>query len=146
MVKNKKAESKSLGVRGLARLMLVQALYQMQMTDHSNSEILSQFKERKEYQKIDKEYFNQALQIIYDGQKDFISGIEVYLDRSLNQIDPVEMGILLVGYYELKMRPEIDIPVVIDEAVNLAKCFGAVEGHKYINAILDRASKELRSS
>ena len=44
------------------------------------------------------------------------------------------------------MRHEIDIPVVIDEAVNLAKCFGAVEGHKYINAILDKASKDLRST
>ena len=68
------------------------------------------------------------------------------MDRSLNQIDPLEMGIMLVGYYELKMRHEIDIPVVIDEAVNLAKCFGAVEGHKYINAILDKASKDLRST
>ena len=146
MAKKKKVQSKPLGVRSLARLMLVQALYQMQMTDHSNSVILSQFQEREEYQKIDQEYFNQALKIIYDNQDDFISGIEVYLDRSLNQIDPVEMGIMLVGYYELKMRHEIDIPVVIDEAVNLAKCFGAVEGHKYINAILDKASKELRST
>ncbi len=146
MVKKKKGQSKSLGVRGLARLMLVQALYQMQMTDHSDGEILSQFQEREEYQKIDKEYFDQALHIIYDNQNDFTSGIEVYLDRSLNQIDPVEMGIMLVGYYELKMRREIDIPVVIDEAVNLAKCFGAVEGHKYINAILDKVSKELRST
>jgi len=146
VAKKKKVQSKPLGVRSLARLMLVQALYQMQMTDHSNSVILSQFQEREEYQKIDQEYFNQALKIIYDNQDDFISGIEVYLDRSLNQIDPVEMGIMLVGYYELKMRHEIDIPVVIDEAVNLAKCFGAVEGHKYINAILDKASKELRST
>jgi N utilization substance protein B len=146
VAKKKKGQSKPLGVRGLARLMLVQALYQMQMTDHNDSEILSQFQEREEYQKIDKEYFNQALKIIYDHQNDFISGIEVYLDRSLNQIDPVEMGIMLVGYYELKMRHEIDIPVVIDEAVNLAKCFGAVEGHKYINAILDKASKDLRST
>ena len=77
MAKKKKGQSKPLGVRGLARLMLVQALYQMQMTDHNDSEILSQFQEREEYQKIDKEYFNQALKIIYDHQNDFISGIEV---------------------------------------------------------------------
>ena len=54
------------------------------------------------------------------------------------------MCILMVGYYELQMKHDIDIPVIIDEAVNLAKCFGSIDGHKYINAILDKAAKHLR--
>ena len=56
------------------------------------------------------------------------------------------MGILLLGYYELEMKREIDIGVIINEAVNLAKRFGSLDGHKYINAVLDRAAKVIRAA
>ena len=135
---------KSLGKRGLARLKVVQALYQMQMTDHSRSELLSQFRSHEEYQRIDKHYFTEVLKSIFDDQDKITSGIQKLIDRPVDQLDPVEMGILMVGYYELQMKHDIDIPVIIDEAVNLAKCFGSIDGHKYINAILDKAAKHLR--
>ena len=141
---NKNAKTKSLGKRGLARLKVVQALYQMQMTDHSRSELLSQFRSHEEYQRIDKHYFIETLKSIFDNQNEIASGIQKFIDRPVDQLDPVEMGILMVGYYELQMKHDIDIPVIIDEAVNLAKCFGSIDGHKYINAILDKVSKDLR--
>lgn len=123
---------------------MVQALYQMQMTDHSRSELLSQFRSHEEYQRIDKHYFTEVLKSIFDDQDKIASGIQKLIDRPVDQLDPVEMGILMVGYYELQMKHDIDIPVIIDEAVNLAKCFGSIDGHKYINAILDKAAKHLR--
>jgi N utilization substance protein B len=60
------------------------------------------------------------------------------------QLDPVERGILLLGIHELESRAEIPYRVVINEAVNLARRFGAVDGHKYINAVLDRAALRIR--
>lgn len=141
---NNNAKTKSLGKRGLSRLKVVQALYQMQMTDHSRSELLSQFRSHEEYQRIDKHYFTEVLKSIFDDQDKITSGIQKLIDRPVDQLDPVEMGILMVGYYELQMKHDIDIPVIIDEAVNLAKCFGSIDGHKYINAILDKAAKHLR--
>ena len=141
---NKNSKTKSLGKRGLARLKVVQALYQMQMTDHSRSELLSQFRSHEEYQRIDKHYFIESLKSIFDNQDEIASGIQKFIDRPVDQLDPVEKGILMVGYYELQMKHDIDIPVIIDEAVNLAKCFGSIDGHKYINAILDKAAKHLR--
>ena len=141
---NNNAKTKSLGKRGLSRLKVVQALYQMQMTDHSRSELLSQFRSHEEYQRIDKHYFTEVLKSIFDDQDKIASGIQKLIDRPVDQLDPVEMGILMVGYYELQMKHDIDIPVIIDEAVNLAKCFGSIDGHKYINAILDKAAKHLR--
>ena len=114
------------------------------MTDHSRSELLSQFRSHEEYQRIDKHYFTEVLKSIFDDQDEIASGIQKLIDRPVDQLDPVEMGILMVGYYELQMKHDIDIPVIIDEAVNLAKCFGSIDGHKYINAILDKAAKHLR--
>lgn len=67
------------------------------------------------------------------------------LDRPLDQLDPVEKAILLVGVYELRDRLEVPFRVVINEGVELAKRFGGTEGHKYVNAVLDRAAAELRA-
>ena len=64
----------------------------------------------------------------------------------MEQLDPVEKGILLIGVYELQTRPDVPFRVIINEGVNLAKRFGALDGHKYINACLDLAAKNLRSA
>lgn len=125
--------------------MLVQALYQMQLTDHDINELLSQCREREEYTKIDKRYFTKALRAIYKNSSEYQAEIELHLDRSLIQIDPIELSILLLGYYELEEQKDIDKAVIINEAVNLTKRFGSQDGHKYINAVLDRAGKTLRS-
>ena len=125
--------------------MLVQVLYQMQLTDHDINELLSQCREREEYTKIDKRYFTKALRAIYKNSSEYQAEIELHLDRSLIQIDPIELSILLLGYYELEEQKDIDTAVIINEAVNLTKRFGSQDGHKYINAVLDRAGKTLRS-
>ena len=125
--------------------MLVQALYQMQLTDHDINELLSQCREREEYTKIDKRYFTKALRAIYKNSSEYQAEIELHLDRSLIQIDPIELSILLLGYYELEEQKDIDTAVIINEAVNLTKRFGSQDGHKYINAVLDRVGKTLRS-
>jgi|TARA_B100001059_G_C17828649_1_gene583153 N utilization substance protein B len=141
----KKIQSKLRKSRTQARIMLVQALYQMQLTDHDINELLSQCREREEYTKIDKRYFTKALRAIYKNSSEYQAEIELHLDRSLIQIDPIELSILLLGYYELEEQKDIDTAVIINEAVNLTKRFGSQDGHKYINAVLDRAGKTLRS-
>ena len=63
------------------------------------------------------------------------------LDRSLASIDPVERAILRVGAYEILYCPAMPAPVVINEAINLAKLLGAEQGHRYINGVLDRLAR-----
>ena len=140
------SKSKSPGKRGRSRELLVQALYQMQITGHDLRELRSQFKDRPEYERIDKEYFDEALAAICDGIDDIEKGVDEFADRPIEQLDPVERGILMLGYYELQSVADVPYRVVINEAVNLARRFGAQDGHKYINAVLDRASKNLRSA
>ena len=146
MTGKKKAKSNSRKSRTQARLMIVQALYQMQLADHDIKELLLQCRERDDYKKIDKTYFTQAVRAIYKNQNEYSVAIEANLDRPISQIDPIEMGILLLGYYELEAKREIDIAVIINEAVNLTKRFGSIDGHKYINAVLDRAAKTVRAA
>jgi len=73
------------------------------------------------------------------------SAIDDLIDRPLEQLDPVERAVLLIGVYELQSRLDVPYRVVINEGVNLAKRFGALDGHKYINACLDKAAQSFRS-
>jgi N utilization substance protein B len=132
------------GPRGRARELIVQALYQMQIASHDKRELLAQFRERPEYERVDQPFFDEALTAILDSRTSLEEQAAQYLDRPLSQLDPVERGILLLGFYELQSRVEIPYRVVINEAVNLTKTFGAVDGHKYVNAVLDRAAGQLR--
>lgn len=136
--------SKAPGRRGRARELIVQALYQMQISGHDRNELLRQFKERPEYQRVEQAYFDEAILAICEQQASLEEALTPFADRPVAQLDPVERAILLLGVFELTSRIDIPYRVVINEAVNLCKRFGAVDGHKFINALLDRAAPALR--
>lgn len=136
--------SKAPGRRGRARELLVQALYQMQLAGHDRRELLRQFRERPEYGRIEQAYFDEVLAGVCEQQAELEEEIARHADRPVDQLDPVERGILLLGIFELKARSDVPYRVVINEAVNLSKRFGASDGHKFINALLDRAAPGLR--
>ena len=138
------ASSKRTGARTRARELLLQALYQKQLAEHSTAELVSQFHEQVAYERVDKEFFDELLPAISDGQDDLEKVIDELIDRPLKQLDPVELGILLIGVHELQFRLDIPYRVVINECVNLARRFGALDGHKFINACLDAAAQSIR--
>jgi len=140
------AKSASPSARSRARELIVQSLYQMQIADHDEAELRSQFHDRPDYQRVDQSYYDSALSGICSNMEVLEKSIDDLADRPISQLDPVERGILLLGFYELQTVPEVPFKVVINESVNLAKRFGAVDGHKYINALLDRAVKQFRST
>ena len=139
-----KSSSKAAGARTRARELMVQALYQKQLADHSTSELMVQFHEQVAYERVDQEFFDEQLPAISNSQDELEQKIDGLIDRPLQQLDPVELAILLIGVYELESRIDIPFRVVINECVNLAKRFGSIEGHKYINACLDVAAKSFR--
>lgn len=136
----------STGARTRARELLLQALYQKQIAGHDCAELLQQFREQTAYKRVDQEFFDESLAAICATQAELEKTIEPLIDRPLEQLDPVEMGVLLIGVFELQARPDVPFRVVINEGVNLAKRFGALDGHKYINACLDLAAQTLRSA
>jgi N utilization substance protein B len=139
-----KATSKGAGARTRARELMVQALYQKQIAGHTTSELMTQFHEQAAYERVDQAYFDEQFPAISNTQDELEKKIDVLIDRPLEQLDPVELAILLIGVYELESRIEIPYRVVINEAVNLAKRFASIEGHKYVNACLDLAAKTFR--
>jgi len=133
------------GARTRARELLVQSLYQKQLAGHDCAELLEQFHAQAAYERADKAFFDEALPAICDTQASLEQRIESLIDRPFAQLDPVEVAILLIGVYELESRRDVPYRVVINEGVNLARRFGAADSHKYINACLDAAAKELRA-
>tara|TARA_B100000029_G_C17120784_1_gene794996 strand:+ start:161 stop:538 length:378 start_codon:yes stop_codon:yes gene_type:complete len=121
----------------------VQSLYQMQITGHDEAELKAQFHERPDYQRVDRQYYDDLLGAIINRQAELEASIDKLADRPVANLDPIEKSILLLGFHELTAADDIPFKVVINESVNLAKRFGAVDGHKYINALLDRAAEEL---
>ena len=138
------AKSDSAGARSRARELLLQALYQAQISGHDKAELLRQFHERPDYERVDRAYFDELLPAICDEFDALLSALKDYADRPVEQLDPVELAILVIGFYELRSRVDVPFRAVINEAVNLARRFGAEDGHKYVNAVLDKAAPSLR--
>lgn len=120
-----------------ARRMLLQALYQWQLAGHELAELLSQFVAQPDFAGIDGEYFKTQLQLIVEGVASLDECLAANADRPLEQLDPVEHAVLWIGLAELRDRSDVPPKVAINEAVELAKEFGASDSHRYINAILD---------
>jgi len=132
--------------RSQARRCAMQALYQWQLTQQTFSEILAQFIEREEYKTADSEYFTELLRGAIEQHEQLQARIAEYADRPWGQLDVIERAVLLLSTYELLNRLDVPYRVVVNEGVELAKNFGATDGYKYINALLDRCATGLRSA
>ena len=132
--------------RSRARRFAMQALYQMQLTGDSAAEVERQFREDNDMKRVDTTYFHELLSGVAANQEELLETIEPKLDRKLDEIDPIEKAILLIGTFELKERIDLPYRVVINESIELAKQFGASESFKYVNSILDQQAKEFRQT
>lgn len=132
--------------RSRARQRAVQALYQWQMTAQSVGDVEAQFLATQEMDDTDLEYFKELLHGVPAHLRELDESVGRFLDRPVEQVDPVERAILRLGAFELKYRLDIPYRVIINEGVELAKTFGAEQGHKYVNSILDKVAQELRQA
>ena len=123
----------------------MQALYQAQISGHDTQELLRQFPERPEYAGADIQYFEMLLHEVESSKDELDQLIAEFGDIPVAQIDPVEHAVLWLALAELQRHPEVPRRVVINEAIELTKAFGAEGGHRYINGLLDRAAGQLRA-
>lgn len=136
----------SRGGRSLARRRAMQALYQWQMTGQSGKEIVLQFSADDEHDRADHELFRDLVHNVIDDCESLDREIGELSDRAVEQLDPVEHSILMIGVYELRSRIDVPYKVVINEAVELCRSYGAEDGHKFVNALLDRAAQKYREA
>jgi N utilization substance protein B len=135
---------RSARARSLSRKLAMQALYQWQLAGQSAADLRRQFAAEDGYGDADDEYFAGLVSGITASADALDEQLRPLIDRPLPQLDPVERALLWIGVYELTQRPDVPYRVVINEAVELAKRFGATDGHKFVNAVLDRAARALR--
>jgi len=131
--------------RRRSREFALQGLYQWLLADEAAAVIEEQIRETRGFDKADAEYFSGLLHGAINDAGTAESAISPLLDRPLDELSPVERGILLLGAYELKHCPEVPYRVVINEAVELAKSYGGTDGHKYVNGVLDKLAGKLRA-
>jgi transcription antitermination protein NusB len=131
--------------RTRARQYALQALYQWQMTGQDVGVVEGQFLEDEEIKEADVEMFIDLLRGVPTHLDQLDAALGLWLDRPVERVDPVERAVLRIGAYELMEHREIPYRVVINEAVELAKLFGAEQGHRYVNGVLDKLAKRLRS-
>ena len=131
--------------RGLARRVTVQALYRWLVNEAPAEQLIQEFREEG-LGRADVDYFQDLLNGTVREVVQLTQTFAAFLDRPVEQIDPVERAILMLGTYELMFAPQVPYKVVVDESVNLAKTFGADTSFKYINGVLDQIAKKHRAA
>lgn len=131
-------------MRRKARRLALQAIYQWQHNPSENIE--SQFRKECNPKKVDIEYFSELVNGVINNTTDLDEQMLPFLDRPIKEINPVELAILRIAIYELIYRSDVPYKVIINEALEAAKVFGAEQGFKYINSILDKVVKKTRKS
>lgn len=140
-------EAPPMSRRGLSRRLTVQALYQWLVNETSPETLLRQFREQEEgLGRADPAYFEELLRGTVEAAPELTIALVPHLDRPIVQLDPVEHAILLLGAYEMATKPEVPWKVVVNESVNLAKVFGAEDGYKFVNGVLDKLARSTRAA
>lgn len=136
--------------RQLARKLAMIAVYQWQMTNNTYQDIYLAIQDdrdlSKDFRRCDPVYFQSLVRHVIDNTETVDAHFLPLLDRGVDQLDQIELAALRIGVTELQHHLEVPYKVVVNEAVNLTKKFGADQAHKFVNGVLDKLSKTLRAA
>ncbi len=133
-------------MRHRARELAMQGIYEWRLSGKSAALIEQSTRNEKSLGRYDTEFFSQLLNGAIAQHEELTAQVAPHLDRTVNELSPVEFSVLLLGAYELIRHPEVPYRVVINEAVELAKTFGGSDGHKFVNGVLDKLAAQVRAT
>ena len=142
---NSRPEGIDLAARSRARRRALQALYAWQIGGSRMNAVIEQFRHEQDMEVADLEYFEDLLRGVETNVAALDESLRPHIDREVAQIDPIERAVLRLAAYELKYRPDVPYRVIINEAIEVTKRFGADHGHSYVNGVLDKLAVDLRS-
>jgi N utilization substance protein B len=137
--------SKNRTPRHRAREFALQGLYQWLLNNEESNKVVANIRGAHGFDKADGEYFSDLLRGTIAQSVELRESFAPLVDRGVGELSPIEHAVLLLGAYELKNQLEIPYRVVINEAVELTKSFGGIDGHKYVNGVLDKLAAQLRA-
>ncbi|WP_375741272.1 transcription antitermination factor NusB [Pseudomonas boanensis] len=141
-----KAPKGKIAARRQARSLAMQALYSWHIAGQALNEIEAQFRVDNDFSTVDGAYFHEILHGVPRLKTEIDAAFLPCLDRAIEEVDPVELAILRLSTYELMNRVDVPYRVVINEGIELAKVFGATDGHKFVNGVLDKLAPRLRAA
>jgi N utilization substance protein B len=144
MSKHVRPDGVDLTARSRARRRALQAIYAWQMSGNSMAKVLDEFRHEQDMEVADLGYFEDLLRGVNEHCAELDASLKPYLDRDVAQIDPIERAALRIAAYELRYRIDVPYRVVINEAIEVTKRFGAEHGHTYINGVLDKLAAQTR--
>ena len=130
--------------RVLSRKLALQSLYGWQLTHCPWQDLVRDYSLAEEAPRADRDFFESLVRGVCENTEALDAHLAQWCDRPPAELDPVEHAALLIGLRELTAHPEVPFRVVISETVSLARRFGATDGHKFVNAIMDKAARSLR--
>lgn len=132
--------------RSRARRRALQAVYAWQMSGATARDVIAQFAHEQAHEVADLEYFEDLVRGVDQHCNELDEALKPFLDRDIEQVDAVERAALRIAAYELRLRPDVPYRVVINEAIESVKRFGAEHGHTYVNGVLDHAAADWRAT
>jgi N utilization substance protein B len=135
-----------LAARSRARRRATQAVYAWQVGGNPMSHVIEEFRHEQDMEIADLEYFEDLLRGVEKHCAELDAGLTPFLDREMTQVDPIERAVLRLAAYELHHRLDVPYRVIINEAIEVTKRFGAEHGHTYVNGVLDKAAKQWRGT
>ncbi|NII12052.1 transcription antitermination factor NusB [Oleiagrimonas sp. C23AA] len=130
--------------RSRARRRALQAVYAWEMGGAKMGAVIEQFRSEQDMEIADAEYFEALLRGVEEHRQVLDEGLAPHLDRDVDQVDPIERAALRVAAFELKFRPDVPYRVILNEAIECTKRFGAEHGHTYVNGVLDKLAEDWR--
>jgi N utilization substance protein B len=146
MNQHQRPDGIDLAARSRARRRATQAVYAWQVGGNPMSEVIEEFRHEQDMEIADLDYFEDLLRGVEKHCAELDTDLAPFLDRDMTQVDPIERAVLRLAAYELRHRPDVPYRVVLNEAIEVAKRFGAEHGHTYINGVLDKAARAWRST
>jgi N utilization substance protein B len=145
-VKHPRTDGIDPAARSRSRRRALQALYAWQLSDSPIERVLDQFRHEQDMEVADLEYFEALVRGVAAHCAELDAALAKFVDREIAQVDPIERAVLRIATFELLRRPDVPYRVVINEAIETTKRFGADQGHTYVNGVLDKAAAEWRAT
>jgi len=138
-------EGVDLAARSRSRRRALQAIYAWQVGGNRMIQVIEQFRHEQDMEIADLEYFEDLLRGVEKNLAELDAAIRAHIDREIAEVDPIERAVMRIGAYELRYRPDVPYRVVINEALEVTKRFGADQGHTFVNGVLDKLAGEWRA-
>ena len=140
----KSKKVKKINNRRKSRELIMKSIYRGLVNQFDIKQIQKDIHDDPDFKRADEKFYNEILQGVFKNLESLKIEISTYLDRPYEELSPIELSIMYSSLYELKYSPAVPYKVVINEAIEVAKSFGGIDGYKYINGVLNQAAEKNR--